>query len=96
LISLGSILSINQTKIWAWGNPRFCHSTKYIQQRVGPNTCNFVMKYIKDFNCYLNTRAVMSWRCTAFWLDNSKDLISGHFGLHVNVINKHCRPYSRT
>ena len=92
----GRILSSNQIKICAWVNPRFCHSTKYIQQHVGPNKCNFVMKLIKDFNSCLNTLAAMPWRCIAFWPGNSKHVISCHFGLHINVINKQGRPQSRT
>jgi hypothetical protein len=89
-------LSINQTKMWAWGNPRFCHLTDYIQQRMESNICNLIMKFIKDFNFCPNTRAVMSWRYIEFWPGNSKNVISGHFWLHVNVINKHGCPHSRT
>lgn len=87
---------INHIKMCAWGNPRICHSIEYIQQRVKPNKSNFVMKFIKGFNFGLNTCVVMPWRCIAFWPGSSEHVISCHFGLHVNLINKHGRPYSRT
>ena len=88
LISSGFILSAYLIRMCAWGNPRIWHSTEYIQQRVGPNTCNFVIKLIKNLHFCLNTRAAMLWRCIVFWPGNSKDVISCHFGLHVNVKNK--------
>lgn len=82
--------------MYSWGNPRLCYSTEYIQQSVEPNTCSFLMKFINDSNFCLNTRAVNVWRCIAPWLDNSKDVISCHFGLHVIVIKKKpSHPYSR-
>lgn len=68
------MLSTNEIKIYAWGNPRFFLLTKYYLATCGPNTCNFVMKLIKYLNFCLSTRAVMSWWCIAFWRGNTANL----------------------
>ena len=43
---------------------------------------------------YILQRNAKSLRHFAFCPGNGKDVTSDHFGLHMNVINKHGRPYS--
>ena len=45
-----------------------------------PNIEWRVIKFIKDFNFWLKTRAVISSRCVDIWPDNRKVLISSQFG----------------
>lgn len=94
LIRSGSVNEPNQ--MCAWGRPRFCHSTECIQQRTGPYKRCFMMKSIRDFNFCLKTLAVMSFLSTGIWLCSSSILISIHWGLQVNVMNRSGRPHRLT
>lgn len=91
-ISSGLILPTNLTKMFVYGWPRVCHSTKYIQQRTWPYTLCFMKKFMKDFNFWLKTLIVMSCLSSGVWLCINAVLISEHYGLLLNVTNKAIMP----
>ncbi|GFQ65998.1 hypothetical protein TNCT_108491 [Trichonephila clavata] len=82
--------------VCACGNPLFCDSTEYIQQRTDPNTSYFTIKSISDLSFCLKTRAVLSCLSTCDCSGINNCCILSQAGLHVKVINKFGSPCWRT
>ena len=84
-------------RMCAWGSPRFCHSVTWICPTDRPRTCFLVRSFISASSLHLNTRVWMSVRVSwppFMWRHAS--IISGHFGLHVIVMNNDGLPSFRT
>ena len=91
-ISLEEILSNNHVSICACGNPHFCLSTEYNQNRTGPKTLSFTMKFISDFIFCWKKRAVTSCIGAGDCPGSKSFRIKSQDGLYVNLLNKSGRP----
>jgi len=68
--------------------PRFWNSIVYTKYLVLHRVSVSTISAIKDSSFILNTRATRSGRSDTVWPINRLSQISGHWGLHVNVVNK--------
>lgn len=68
-------------------------TTKYLHANTLPSICLLVKSFISSSNLILNTLATISGRSCGFKLYCASSLlISGHAGLHVNVIKMSGNP----